>query len=185
MDVFATAVLHRSLSLSLGFCQMIRAENFICAAPLIRLQVDNLLRFHAAWLVPKPDEFAMAVVKGKEVRHFKDKAGEKMTDLYLRGKLMAQYPWINRLYKATSGYIHLSSQHVANAFCVDGADGEARFTMHIGNRDRLIPDSLRIEASKAMITVTQAVLKWVHDWAWTKDNPDALAALKKDAGVGE
>ena len=64
LDLLSNAVLHRSMSLISGFCAMIEAKNFICAAPLLRLQIDNLLRFYAAFVVSDPHEFAMEAVQG-------------------------------------------------------------------------------------------------------------------------
>jgi hypothetical protein len=47
VDLIANAVIKRSLALIAGFCTLIRAKNFICAAPLVRLHLDSLLRFSA------------------------------------------------------------------------------------------------------------------------------------------
>ena len=38
LDLLSTAVLDRSMSLIAGFCAMIEANNFICAAPLLRIK---------------------------------------------------------------------------------------------------------------------------------------------------
>ena len=43
LDLLAHAVLHRSLCLVSGFCLLVRSGNFVCAAPLVRLQMDNLI----------------------------------------------------------------------------------------------------------------------------------------------
>ena len=59
LDLLASAVLKRSMALIDGFSAMIRAENFICAAPLVRLQLDNLLRFSASWMVEKPHDLVL------------------------------------------------------------------------------------------------------------------------------
>jgi hypothetical protein len=57
-DFLAIAVLQRSMSLSSGFIALMRLDNFISAIPLIRLQLDNYLRFSAGWLVSDLDDFA-------------------------------------------------------------------------------------------------------------------------------
>jgi hypothetical protein len=61
--VYAFMVLKRSLSLIFGFTNMIRNKNFLCAAPLIRLQIDNLLRFRAAFLVDNQSQFVVDVIQ--------------------------------------------------------------------------------------------------------------------------
>ncbi|WP_340481194.1 hypothetical protein [Vibrio anguillarum] len=67
MDLFSSAVVNRSLELSKGFENMIKAELFLCAAPLLRLQLDNLLRYSALWLVENPDAVCLDVLGGKPI----------------------------------------------------------------------------------------------------------------------
>jgi hypothetical protein len=80
IDIYAFMALKRSISLVFGFIEMIRAQNFLCAAPLIRLQLDNLLRFRAAFLVEDQNLFVIDVLQEKEVRKLKDRFGKPMTD---------------------------------------------------------------------------------------------------------
>lgn len=58
LDLMGISVSKRSMSLIKGFIEMIRQENFICAAPMLRMQLDNSLRFYAAFLVENPHELA-------------------------------------------------------------------------------------------------------------------------------
>ena len=48
VDLRVNAVLHRSTNLVRGFALLIEQRNFICAAPLLRLQIDNCLRLLCA-----------------------------------------------------------------------------------------------------------------------------------------
>jgi hypothetical protein len=54
LDFLAIATLNRSLCLVAGFCTLIESKNMVVAAPLLRLQLDNCLRFSAAWIVDNP-----------------------------------------------------------------------------------------------------------------------------------
>ena len=56
LDMLSTAATHRAMCLIEGFCATFEKENFICAAPLIRLMLDTLLRFYAVWLVDDPGD---------------------------------------------------------------------------------------------------------------------------------
>jgi hypothetical protein len=170
LDLVSSAVLHRSMSLIAGFCAMIEAHNFICAAPLLRLQIDNLLRFYAALIVSDPHEFAIEVFRGKQIRDLLDAQGKKMTDHYLVTLLSKEYDWIARVYKHTSGYIHLSSKHIFNTIHNNGTT-EGKISISAGQSDEFIPDSIRLEAVEAMIAVTQALNRYLERWAFTKDNP--------------
>src|SRR5436309_1171588 len=61
-DLLAIAALNRSAGLCSGFRQLIRSRNFICAAPLIRLQIDNALRLYAGSIVRDPRGYALSVL---------------------------------------------------------------------------------------------------------------------------
>ena len=68
LDLLATAVLKRSMSLCAGFTALVRTGNYTSAASLLRLQLDSCLRFYAAFIVEKPHEFAENVLAGTAVR---------------------------------------------------------------------------------------------------------------------
>ena len=50
-DHFALAVANRSMSLIDGFSLMIHHDVFMCAAGLLRMQLDNLSRWNSVFLV--------------------------------------------------------------------------------------------------------------------------------------
>jgi len=77
MDLFVAAVLNRSLYLIDGFSMLVLDRNYISSAPLLRLQLDNALRLHAAWLVDEPHQFVIDVMSGKQIRNLKDSSGER------------------------------------------------------------------------------------------------------------
>lgn len=116
LDLLASAVMNRSLNLLLGFCSLIEARNFVAAAPLLRLQLDNVLRFSAAWLVYDPHRFAWEVIEGTTVTDIQDSTGQRMFDWYLVRKLAEENPWAPEVYKQASGYVHLSEKHFFTKF---------------------------------------------------------------------
>ena len=73
LDMLAIPVYNRSSSVICGFIEMIRKNNFICAAPLIRLQIDNYLRFYASSLVEDTSTFVLKVMAGEKISAFKDR----------------------------------------------------------------------------------------------------------------
>src|SRR5215208_2590243 len=75
LDLLATAAMNRSLNLTMAFCTLIEARNFLTAAPLIRLQLDSCPRLSAAWLVDDPHAFADKVLYGERVDKMKDSDG--------------------------------------------------------------------------------------------------------------
>lgn len=167
LDLLAISVLNRSLCLLAGFCDLIEKKNFIAAAPLLRLQLDNLLRFHGAWLVKNPHTFSEEVLKGSHIRKLKDKDGNFMTDQYLVDKIAKEYPLMKNVYNNTSGYIHLSDKHIFNSLGQLKNDGT--FHMKVSVSDNFIKESDYIEAIRAFFEITGVLFRYMEGWAQTKD----------------
>jgi hypothetical protein len=169
IDIYALMVLKRSISLVFGFTGMIRNQNFVCASPLIRLQIDNLLRFRAAFMVGNQSQFVVDVIQKKEVRRLKDRHGKNMTDAYLQEVLMLEYPWLKEMYKNTSGYIHLSDQHFYNTLRASESRREGALDIYIGPDDKMISAEVYEEAIEEMVLVTHSLLTFLANWAMSKN----------------
>jgi uncharacterized membrane protein YoaK (UPF0700 family) len=116
LDFLAVAAINRSANLHSGFTKLIGSKNFLGAAVLLRAQLDNCLRFYAAFLVPNPHEFALAFFLGKQVRKLKSGDGKPMTDAYLVNEISKHHSWISHVYTHASGYVHFSEKHFYDAF---------------------------------------------------------------------
>ena len=183
VDMMAQAVLHRSMCLIRGFCDAIRNENFLCAAPLVRLQLDSLLRFYALTIVKDPHKTAFAVLAGTPLKKQFDREGKKMTDRYLVEKLSVELPWVSSVYKETSGFIHLSDKHIHNTHGnIDNANRAVEVCR--SGYDFALADKLRIESIKCMIEITKQMLRYVYSWAKTKAEAGAARPAKVDGKVG-
>lgn len=177
MDILTMAVVNRALELSEGFKDLILSKKFLCAAPLLRLQIDNLLRYSAAWLVDKPHEFVSAVMSGTPIKKLKDASGKKMEDVYLVEKLSSEIPWIKPVYKKTCGYIHFSESHFHKVML--STQDESSFSIGIGSKSKDIPESTYIEAVDAFNAATLEIYKYVYGWLKTKDGSVDLTAHNK------
>lgn len=140
LDFLAVGAIHRSINLIKGFCDFVKSNNFICASSLLRLQLDTCLRFFASFLVDDPHKFAFNLMKGKHVNKQKDKCGKLMTDSYLAKKLSEIHPWVTKLYKQASGYIHLSEMHIFNVIRAK-SDEEISAELIIGEGDSFVSDN--------------------------------------------
>jgi hypothetical protein len=113
--LFAFAVINRSISLMKGYCALANLGNYISAIPLIRLQVDNCLRFYAGQLITDFDAFYKLFLDDTPFSFIKDKNGKQMRDTYLAQKLdehlNEEDKGIHNLYHNTSKYVHLNAQH--------------------------------------------------------------------------
>ncbi|HNU01406.1 MAG TPA: hypothetical protein PKM55_12020 [Acidobacteriota bacterium] len=169
LDFLMIASLNRSCCLLRGFCDLIQSKNFICAAPLVRLQLDNCLRIFASTLVVDPHSFSLDVLNGKRIDKIKDKTNEYLKDSYLVKKISSIYPWIPELYKHTSAYIHLSEKHILNTF----QPGESKNTeilnlkMSAYDIDQFEP--LYLEAIQAFEKLTEILLLLAKNWAMQKE----------------
>ena len=160
-DFFAVTTLNRSVALSSGFCTMIRAQNLICAGALVRLQLDNALRFFAGFIVDEPHEFFMKVLEGKHIDRMKYKDGNRMTDRYLVTQLADEYPGIEEVYEKASNYVHLSETHILSTLSkIDRESG----SMKISSRDPTFPDEVYIDTIKTFRACTFIFARYVKRW---------------------
>jgi len=178
LDLLAISASKRSMSLIGGFTTMIREHNFICAAPLVRLQLDNSLRFYAAFLVDDPHELARGFIDGKSIRTFKERSSkEKLSDRLLVNRLSEHHPWITKVYEETSGYIHLSEKHFFNT--IGKTAGDQKLKLVGGEKDQFISEKDRFDAVIIMIKLTNILLWLLNSWTLTKETPDPVAWMKK------
>jgi hypothetical protein len=171
LDLMGISVSKRSMSLIRGFTEMIRQENFICAAPLLRMQLDNSLRFYASFLVEDPHDLARQFAEGKLIKDFKEKGtNQRFSDHLLVQRLAEHHPWITEVYKKACGYVHLSDLHLFNT--LGKKDEEKGLGVIISDSDSFITDKERLEAVYIMFRLTTIVLWLLHSWTITKETPD-------------
>ena len=173
VDLLAYAAINRSVNLIQGFTTLVEKRNFISAAPLLRLQIDNCLRFYAVFLVSDPHKFATDVFKGIRVAKMRDKTGAFLTDRYLTSRLTEHHPWVKQVYDRTSGYIHLSDAHIFNIFVPTEVSKRAKNiqSLSIGPGDNFPDDTLYEEPVEAFIEATNVLFKYLVGWQQTKENP--------------
>lgn len=144
LDLFANGAAHRTMALIRGFRVMLREFNMICAGPMVRMQLDTALRFHAAYLVPQALDFAQAVLSGTEVYKLKARDGRAMRDAVLVESLIQDYPWVGPIYKQASGFVHLSDIHAAGTY---GEPDLAAYSVPVAvtGEDGDLPDSVYLD----------------------------------------
>ena len=170
LDSLALAVLDRSLALLRGFCDLVEGRNMIAAAPLLRCQLDNGLRFFASTLVDDPHAFAGDIANGIPVYRMKDEHGNFMLDDYLKKRLTVEVPWVRALYDQASGYVHLSEQHIINTIGIPDEDGWTEIGI-TGCDGRVWTEQRYIEAIEAFDASTRLVLELVKMWSQVRREP--------------
>lgn len=165
VDRVVEAVIQRSLSLIKGFTVMVEQSNCLCAGAILRLQIDSVLRLYACWLVGDPHSLAEPLLNGEPLSRYKSRTGERLTDAYLRAEVSKLYPWIDRVYKATSGFIHLSRPHMFSTV-TKVRDREVIFK--IGEEGREWSDEEATEALDAFLKATKCLFHLSASWLATK-----------------
>ncbi len=182
LDMLVFGSLNRSHSLLSGFVSLIENGNFVCAAPLVRMQLDNALRLFAAWLVEKPHDFAHSVLKGMHIRSIKDRNNNKMTDRYLAQEMNEKHTWVLKLYEESSGFVHLSSKHIFSSIS-NLSKLERTVSFEIGVPNSAVPQAAYIEAVAAINASTELFFEYVDGWILTKDNPDLIENARRAASA--
>ena len=169
MDLFVSAIVNRGISLATGFKTLAKSNNYICAVPIIRLQIDNCLRFYASTLVKNYNDFFMQYLSGTHIRNIKDAYGNKMTDNYLAKKLDKEvFHGILNMYQNTSGHIHFSNEHTFMHNKIEKEnDEEMTMKTIIGNHDIFKIDQ-KVDFAYNMFKATEFLLELVKSWKYQK-----------------
>ena len=178
VDMYAFGSIKRSLAHCKGFATLIDTKNLTCGGGILRMQLDTLLRFFAVFIVDEPHAFASSVMHGKQVKEHKDRLGNKMNDAYLVRILSKEYPWIESVYKETSGYVHFSSKHIFAAM-ESVASEDRTITFQLSSDDVERAEQFYDEAITAFYHITEIFLLYLEGWVRTKANPELVLAAKQ------
>lgn len=168
-DFWTNAAANRGIQLSSGFRSLIKKRNAISSGALLRLQIDTALRFSAGWLVNDPHGFVKQIMNGEQIKKLADSDGNLMTDRYLMERMAQKHPWIEEVYKRTSGYVHFSDVHIWSTLCgTEKKEGQTAVAIKIGARDREDLSGLHLEMIAAFEAATEILQNYVEGWVYTK-----------------
>ena len=166
LDFLALSVNNRAISLINGYVTLVKTKNYLTAVSLIRLQLDNALRFFASTLVEDSNDFAMHFIDGKPIKDYEDINGKKLSDNYLAKKLDVYFKGTQKLYNDTCGYIHLSDKHFFPTVSKEKKEN-LKIGIQIGNSDNFTIDE-RLDFSNTMLEVSKLVLIVIEQWKHEK-----------------
>ncbi|UOQ83239.1 hypothetical protein [Hymenobacter sp. 5414T-23] len=161
-----------------AYVTLANAGNYLTAVSLIRLQLDNALRFFATTLVADSDDFTLHFLGGNAIRDYADAQGKKLTDNYLAQQLETYFPGTLKLYKEACGFIHLSDRHVSPTITHTTDASAAANTpntigLQVGNMDTFSIEE-KIDFSRTMLEVSKLVLIVLEEWKHEKNKQSAL-----------
>ncbi len=168
LDLFVSAIVNRSIALMRGFLLLAKNDNYLSAVPIIRMQLDNCLRFYASTLVGNLDEFFLKYLKGEHISNILDIKQKKMTDTYLSKELDKIIPGVRELYQNSSAYIHLSNIH-SFAHTEIVKDKERAIGFKIGYFDYYSIDK-KVDFAFNMYKSSEILLHLVRSWTQEKGN---------------
>lgn len=161
-DLYLLGIARRTLANGQAFKKCVEDRNGLVAAALLRLQLDTVLRLYALYWVADPEDFAGRVFGGEQVDRLKAADGQQMKDRYLIDKIKDRNPWVEPVYKNTSGLIHFSDRHIHSAIRLDGDDGAAQFLLGPTNPDHEFAEFQ--ELLEAFFHCTGMIVVAAGDW---------------------
>jgi adenylate kinase family enzyme len=102
-----------------------------------------------------------------------------MSDTYLVGKISEKYPWIDEVYRQTSGYIHLSEKHFWNAMKITNKE-DATLKMKITDADAFVTEEDYIESVTSFRKSTDVIFDHVSGWVICKEDPKKAFELQQN-----
>jgi len=162
-SLFCTAILNRTINLNRGFITLIKDSNYIAAAPLVRLNLDSLLRLFASTQSEFDYEtFAQKVIGGEKISRMKDKDKKQLRDFELvkRLKKIKGFSWVDKVYDVGSGFVHLSKNHVKSSYMIE----EETLTGGIRKNDEFISIEEKIAATYYMTQASIGIRIFIGDW---------------------
>lgn len=175
MDLLTYGAIQRSFSTITAIASLVEQSNMLASRAILRVHIDTVLRYAAAWFVDKPQEFASKVHEGKRIDQMKDSAGQQLRDKRLVERLTPDYPWLPTVYERLSGYIHFSDSHINSVFTDIGDDGKVSF--QFGKYETKCPPFSWIEVMDCAHDATGILVKYVRGWIMTKTmTPEELRA---------
>lgn len=182
-DALALVVLERALNLLKGFALLLDGGSYACGAALLRLQLDNLLRFSGVASTRDPHETASEMLTGKQLNKIKHKSGQPMTDKYLAELASKRYPWALDIYDLASGYVHLSESHFHHMLMRSkiGDNGVREF--HISDTDDYIPEDHKGSIVESFAVISRGVIDVVEEWSRGREQHGTPEELSKRFGA--
>lgn len=182
-DAIAFAILDRSLNLLKGFHLLITNGGYISGVGLLRMQLDNVLRFNGIIRSADPHDVANSIINGVQLRTLKDSSGNRMTDRRLVEILAVKNPWITQVYDLASSYVHLSDSHIRHFVLRSKQNESGLRDFAIGDEDGYLSVDHKEALIDAFAVLTRAVLTIVGQWSADRDQHGRNDELKSRFNV--
>ncbi|MEH6307834.1 hypothetical protein RYH73_19425 [Olivibacter sp. CPCC 100613] len=168
LDYFALSVIDRAISLNKGYKTLIESDNMASAVCLVRLQLDNLIRYYALLICDAPLKLMDHIFAGKPLNEYKEN-NQKFTDSFLARRLDADYPNSYSLYKHLCNYIHYGYTHIDYIFREKEVKSEkSSHRVVIGDSNKFNTEQI-IDYTENLLFISGILLKLMKTWAIEKN----------------
>lgn len=162
IEIIMASALQRSRHLLQAYIGLLEQKNLTAASALIRMQLDSAMRINACSLVDDPMKLWDVFKNDRPWREVISTEGKPLTDGYLRDKLSEHFEWAADVYKAMSGYIHLSRPHLEAT--TEGEDFVGMLVFQGGPGERVTDEMLQ-ENQQLFARVTSALFTICEKYA--------------------
>lgn len=170
-DIFLIAALNRTVNISKAYTLLIRDNNFIAAAPLVRINIDTLLRLYASIISEyNRNTFASKVMGGELIKKMKLNGTKiKLDDrtLYLEISKVVGMEWVKEIYQAGNSFVHLEKSHIFSSLKI-ADETERTSNISIGFHDALIPESEKYGSAVWMNKIIDSIIQQAQIWMYEK-----------------
>jgi len=167
VDLVALSVLNRAISINNAFRTLIKENNTFSALHLIRIQIDNLIRYYSI-LIANDEKYLDYVLDGQPINKFKDSNDKIFTDKYLAEKMDKEFKGMLVLYLKYCNHIHFGKEHLERIKSIS-ENKKAQYRVEIGNFDNYSFEERKTFVLD-MITISINLFTIIQDWVLTKKN---------------
>jgi hypothetical protein len=167
LDFYVIGALKRASSVTAGFILLVEARNLVCAGALLRMQLETAFRFFGLSLVANPHDAASQILGGTPLRRLKSRDGQPLHDTYLVEQLAKEHPWVSRVYKETSKFVHFTEKQIFAAM-TSLNDDERTVQMLISADDAHAPEAVVLEILEAFDEATLLLGSVIESWRRVK-----------------
>lgn len=116
-DLYTTAIINRAMAINDAYFRLTKLDNYVAAAPYVRMQMDNCINAYAGIIVSKKDvlKFINHFIAGKDIYKFKDAKRNPLYEKYVVQELNKIFPSFKKGYEYYNDMVHLSNQHFRSA----------------------------------------------------------------------
>ncbi|MDC3403084.1 hypothetical protein OAX38_02710 [Flavobacteriaceae bacterium] len=170
-DLLIIAALNRTVNTNKAFVSLVKDSNFISAIPLIRINIDTLLRLYASKISEfNRNEYALKILSGTEVKkmkHYNSKS--KLSDYFLHTEIskIEGMEWVSHLYNIGNSFIHFEKSHFLSSMKITSED-DRTISMSIGYHDSFISDNDKKELVNWMNLTIDKIVEQTQIWILEK-----------------